>query len=93
MILLARNPGDTANWHPRAEGDLYPSTLPLPDMYTTEKLPRWWAWKSVEELWYAVGGFSHTREQQGGERGGLEVLGTSKGVCREKQGPAQGTRG
>lgn len=92
MIPLARDSRDTANWHPKAEGNLHSSTLPLPDTDTTEELPYWWLGKVWEGLWGAGGGFSHSRKQRGG-RGKVEMLGMSKGVCREKQGLVQGTRG
>lgn len=46
LIPLARDPGDTVNLHPKAKGNLHPSTLALPDVDTTS-LHHWWRLRSA----------------------------------------------
>lgn len=86
MIPLGRAPGDIANQPPRAEGNLHPSTLPLPNKDTTERLPHWWAWKNVgRAVGCRRGLLPHLGELGRRERGG--------GSTRNEQGGLQGKAG
>lgn len=89
-IPLARVPVDTANQHPRAEGNLHPSTLPLPNTDSTEKQAHWWAWKSMgRAVWCRRGLLPHLGAAGRQERGGGSAQNEQEGL----QGKARpGTR-